>query len=86
MDSRDKASACEAIARVAEQDGHKVIRWSFGQRIPNIDNAIFLGSLTECPNMPGCKGNPEQLKISHWLPIVTNLALKECQQYAINSG
>lgn len=68
-------SACEAIACAAEWAGHKVIRWSFGQPIPNVNDAIFLGSLTECPNMPGCQGNPESLMVSNWMPMVADLAL-----------
>ncbi len=69
--------ACEAVAAAAKEAGHRVIRWSFGQRIPNVDNSIFLGSLTECPNMPGCQGNPELLRVSSWMPIAAHLALNQ---------
>lgn len=71
----DLNPACEAVATAAVKAGHRVIRWSTGDRIPRVPAPIFLGSLTECRIMPGVQGDPDRLRVSSWLPRVADLAL-----------
>lgn len=68
-------AACEAVAAAARDAGHRVIRWSTGDRRPRVDDAVFLGSLTECAAMPGVIGDPDRLRVGAWLPQVGSLAL-----------
>lgn len=67
--------ACEAVALAAARAGDRVVRWSTGDPVPQVENPVFLGSLTECGRMHGVIGSPERLRVSAWLSLMDDLAL-----------
>lgn len=77
---RGLTSAARRLAETAERAGHLVVTWGDGDPIPTGD--LFFGSLTVCPRMPGVIGDPEKLKVSHWLPLVEDIALNSEVVYA----
>lgn len=69
-------SACDAMAAAAHVAGHTVIHWWDGDPVPAAAD-VFLGSLEQCGSgsMPGVLGDPNNLRVKHWLPLVKDLAL-----------
>ncbi len=70
-------AAAERVAEAARVHGCRVLRWSTGEARPTPPSGpcVFLGSLTACAGMPGVIGDPERLRVRHWLPLVGALAL-----------
>jgi len=68
--------AAERVAKAATEVGQEVLRWTDGDPVPApADPCVFLGSLNACAFMPGVLGDPDRLRVSHWLPRVRDIAL-----------
>lgn len=78
----DVNPAAERLADAVRAAGHRLIRWSPGDAIPVAADAIFMGSLTGCDGMPGVIGDPQRLRMSHWLPGVADIALNRDVRWA----